>query len=168
MLLSCTFSLCACGRRICEPELLSALFMRSGSRGGTDAQTHRHTRTHTDTDTHRHKHTQTHRHTDTPTHRHTDTQSHRYTDTQTHSRHTADTQTRRHTHTDRHTHADTQILVASTMLAEVEGWDLFFRCCSDVPIHFAREGVVYESLNFQWHFSCSGEAEDPDGIDDVG
>ena len=58
--------------------------------------------------------------------------------------------------------------MASMMLAEIEVWDLFFRCCSDVPFHFARAGVVYESLNFQGHFSCSGEAEDRDGIDDVG
>ena len=35
-----------------------------------------------------------------------------------------------------------------------------------VPIRFARAGVVYASLNFEGLFSCSVEAEDPDGIDD--
>ena len=57
--------------------------------------------------------------------------------------------------------------MASMMLAEVEVWD-FVRCCSDVPFHFARAGVVYESLNFQGHFPCSVEAEDHDDIDGVG
>ena len=52
------------------------------------------------------------------------------------------------------------------------GWswvfDLFFKWCSAVPFYFARAGVVFESVYVWGSFSCSAKAEDPDGIDDVG
>ena len=59
--------------------------------------------------------------------------------------------------------------MASPMLAEVEIWDFVFdRCCSAVPFHLVRAGVVYAILNFSRHFSCLLEAENPDRIKNVG
>ena len=43
--------------------------------------------------------------------------------------------------------ATPRILMASMMLADVS-FSIFFRGCSDVPVYFARVGVVYEILNF--------------------
>ena len=37
-----------------------------------------------------------------------------------------------------------------------------------VPYRFARAGVVFESLNFWSHFSCSVKGENPNGSDDDG
>ena len=37
-----------------------------------------------------------------------------------------------------------------------------------VPNHFARAGVVFESLNFWGHVLCSVKGDNPNGIDDVG
>ena len=61
-----------------------------------------------------------------------------------------------------------RILMALTILAEVEFSFFFSKCWSAVPYHFARAGVVFESLYCWGHFSCSVTAENPNGIDDVG
>ena len=61
-----------------------------------------------------------------------------------------------------------RILMQLTILAEVEFSFCFSHCWSAVPYHFARAGVVFESLYCWGHFSCSVTAENPNGIDDVG
>ena len=44
---------------------------------------------------------------------------------------------------------------------------LFFKWCSAAPFHFARAGVVFESVYPWGHFSCSVKGDDPNGVDDV-
>ena len=53
------------------------------------------------------------------------------------------------------------------------GWrwvfELFLEIsCSAVPFHFARAGVLFDSVNFWGNFWCSVEAEKLVGINDVG
>ena len=53
---------------------------------------------------------------------------------------------------------------------EVQWFYQFFLkiSCSAVPFHFARAGVLFDSVNFWGHLLCSVEAEKPDGINGVG
>ena len=88
-MISCAYSLCACGRRIEESELLKPLVMLSESRGSW-----------------------------------------------------------------RHRRYSLKLIFRF----------LFFKRCSAVPFHFARAGVVFESVYLWGHFSCWVKGEDPNGI----